>query len=249
MLARARHSLRLCRAMSLQPQPLPPDLLAGMTWPPSASLHPLPDDLARQDPSPDAHFYSQPRLVTHIDDAALQALTAHYQAVLPPPSPSLALLDICSSWVSHYPPGHTGAACQRVAGLGMNAEELAHNPALSERLVHDLNADPRLPYTSSAFDAVTCCASIDYLTAPVEVLREVHRVLRPGGACILSFSNRCFPTKAVALWLRSSDREHVRWVGGLLRCAGFSAPQGYDLSPAPGRSDPLFVVSAAKALA
>jgi SAM-dependent methyltransferase len=131
----------------------------------------------------------------------------------------------------------------------MNAEELARNPALSEHAVHDLNADPRLPYASGAFDAVTCCASIDYLAQPVEVLREVHRVLRPGGACILSFSNRCFPTKAVALWLRSSDAEHVRWVGGLLRCAGFARPQAYDLSPAPGRSDPLFVVSAVKALA
>ena len=102
----ARRFPPLCRAMSS----LPPDLLAGIAWPPAAALQPLPDDLARHDPSPDAHFYAQPRLVTHIDDAALQALTAHYQAVLPPPSPSLALLDLCSSWVSHFPPGHTGAA-------------------------------------------------------------------------------------------------------------------------------------------
>jgi len=131
----------------------------------------------------------------------------------------------------------------------MNAEELGRNPVLSERLVHDLNAIPRLPYPSAAFDAVTCCASIDYLTSPVEVLQEVHRVLRPGGVCLLSFSNRCFPSKAVALWLHSSDAEHVRWVGSLLLCAGFPRPQAYDLSPAPERSDPLFLVSAKKALA
>jgi SAM-dependent methyltransferase len=223
------------------------DLLAGVSWP-STILQPSPEDLERMDASPDALFYAQPRLVTHIDAAALSALTAHYQATLPPPSPELALLDICSSWVSHFPPGHTKATCQRVAGLGMNAEELARNPVLSEHAVHDLNADPRLPYSSGSFDAVTCCASIDYLTRPVEVLREVHRVLRPGGTCILSFSNRCFPTKAVKLWLRSSDEEHVHWVGGLLHLAGFPVPQAFDLSPAPGRSDPLFVVSAARAL-
>ena len=234
----------LCRAMSS----LPRDLLLGTAWPPAAALLPLPENLARHDPAPDAQFYSQPRLVTHIDAAALQALTLHYSAALPAPSPTLALLDLCSSWVSHYPPGYTGATCERVAGLGMNAEELAHNPALSERLVHDLNTNPELPYPSASFDAVTCCASIDYLTSPVQVLQEVHRVLRPGGVCLLSFSNRCFPSKAVALWLHSSDAEHVRWVGGLLHCAGFPRPQAYDLSPAPARSDPLFVVSATKAL-
>ncbi len=239
----------LRRAMSAPPLPLPRDLLAGVSWPSAADLQPSPEDLERADASPDGLFYAQPRLVTHIDAAALRALTAHYQAALPPPSPALALLDLCASWISHYPAGHTKATCQRVAGLGMNAAELAANPALSEHAVHDLNADPRLPYASASFDAVTCCASIDYLARPVEVLREVHRVLRPGGACILSFSNRCFPSKAVALWLRSSDAEHVRWVGGLLRCAGFSPPQAFDLSPAPGRSDPLFVVSAAKELA
>lgn len=235
----------LGRAMSA----LPPDLLLGASWPPAEALLPRPGDLDRHDAAPDALFYAQPRLVTHIDAAALQALTAHYSAALPPPSPSLALLDLCSSWVSHYPPGYTGASCERVAGLGMNAEELARNPALSERLVHDLNAQPKLPYPAAAFDAVTCCASIDYLTDPVRVLQEAHRVLRPGGVCLLSFSNRCFPSKAVALWLGTSDAEHVRWVGGLLRCAGFGSPQAYDLSPAPGRSDPLFVVSASKALA
>lgn len=50
--------------------------------------------------SPDAIFYSTPRLVTHIDDAAIRALTKYYETALPPPNtPNAAVLDMCSSWV------------------------------------------------------------------------------------------------------------------------------------------------------
>merc|ERR1712194_577631 len=47
--------------------------------------------------------------------------------------------------------------------------------------------------------------SVDYLTKPLEIFREMHRVLRPGGISIMSFSNRCFPTKAIAMWLQADD--------------------------------------------
>ena len=30
-----------------------------------------------------------------------------------------------------------------------------------------------LPFTAAAFDAVTCCVSVDYLVRPIDVLREV----------------------------------------------------------------------------
>ena len=72
--------------------------------------------------------------VVDIDDATISALTALYRERIPA---GARVLDLMSSWVSHLP---TDVAYAWVAGLGMNAEELAHNPRLDERVVHDLNA-------------------------------------------------------------------------------------------------------------
>ena len=94
----------------------------------------------------------------------------------------------------------------------MNAAELAANPAASRWVVHDLNADPTLPFGDADFGAVTCCVSVDYLTRPVAVFREVGRVLVPGGLLVVTFSNRCFPTKAVHGWLANDDEGRVRIV-------------------------------------
>jgi len=85
----------------------------------------------------------------------------------------------------------------------MNAEELARNDRLTEFVTSDLNQDPRLPFDDESFDVVNCVVSVDYLTQPREVFQEIYRVLRPQGKCLISFSNRCFPTKAVAMWLQA----------------------------------------------
>ena len=84
----------------------------------------------------------------------------------------------------------------------------------------DLNADPVLPFPDADFDTVTCCVSVDYLTRPVEVLREVARVLRPGGPYVVTFSNRCFPTKAVHGWLATDDDGRAAIVTEYFRRAG-----------------------------
>jgi SAM-dependent methyltransferase len=197
----------------------------------------------RSDETADDLFYSQPRLVNHIDDAAIAALRAHYAKVLPPAG---QYLDLMSSWVSHYP---DDLAPARLAGLGMNADELQANPQLSDWTVHNLNQDPSLPYDDATFDAVTIAVSVQYLQRPVPVFREIGRVLTPGGVCVVSFSNRCFPTKAVHLWLGSDDSTHIQVVGAYFHFAGgFTAPQAFDLSPAPGRSDPIYVVQATRAV-
>ena len=193
----------------------------------------------RVDESDDSSFYSLPRLVTHIDDAAIGALREHYTKYLPRQG---RLLDLMSSWVSHYP---EDLESERVAGLGMNADELAENPQLSEWVVHNLNQDPTLPYGDDEFDVVTIAVSVQYLTRPLEVFREIGRVLRPHGGCIVSFSNRCFPTKAVWLWQGMGDEDHVQLVGAYFHYSGsFEAPQWYDISPAKGQSDPMYVVQA-----
>ena len=187
--------------------------------------------------------------MTHIDDGAIKALTAFYAKTFPPPSPGVAFLDVCSSWISHYPPAYTAASC-RVSGLGMNEDELKRNGALSDYAVKDLNADPKLPYADASFDVVTNAVSVDYLTKPLDMMKEVNRVLKPGGLAIMSFSNRCFPTKAIAIWTSTGDMDHIWIVGSYFHFAGgFSAPDALDISPNKGRSDPMYVVYARKLFA
>jgi ubiquinone/menaquinone biosynthesis C-methylase UbiE len=144
-----------------------------------------------------------------------------------------------SSWISHLPREVTYA---RVAGLGMNAEELAANTQLTEWVVHNLNRDPTLPYGDGEFDGASICVSVDYLTQPVAVLRELGRVLKPGAPLVITFSNRCFPTKAIALWHELDDEGHVALVARLMAEAGAFEPiETLDRSP-KGWGDPLYAV-------
>jgi len=190
---------------------------------------------AKQDPSPDAAFYVQPRFVTHIDDAAIATVTQVYREMLPPGG---AVLDLMSSWVSHLP---AEVAYASVTGHGMNAAELAANPLLSRWFVQDLNVDPILKLDDDAFGAACLCVSVQYLQRPVEVFREVGRVLLPGAPFVVSFSNRCFPTKAVAIWQALPGAEQQRLVAAYMQAAGFVDVAGRSWTP-PGR-DPLWVVT------
>ena len=202
---------------------------------------PLPNQyFARQDETPDAEFYHHPRFVTHIDDRAIAAVTQLYREYFPANG---EVLDLMSSWVSHLPPE---IPYRRVVGLGMNRAELAANPRLSAFVVQDLNQQPALPFADQEFDGAAICVSVDYLTQPVAVLRELARVLRPGAALVITFSNRCFPSKAVAAWHALDDRGHLALVRQyLLAAGGWQAIELLDRSPRPpGRSDPLFAVVA-----
>lgn len=198
----------------------------------------LPEHFQRVDESGDALFYAIPRLVTHIDDLAIAAATRFYATLLPG---GARVLDLMSSWVSHLPEGRTYSG---VTGLGLNAEELAANTCLTERVVQDLNLEPVLPFDDETFDAAIVTVSVQYLTRPSEVFEEVGRVLRPGAPFAVTYSNRMFPTKAVAVWRALSDRDHAELIGAYFRLSGrFGPAQAYDLSPGPG-SDPLYAVVA-----
>ena len=196
-----------------------------------------PEHFRRYDETPDEEFYAVPRLVTHIDDRAIAAVTQLYRELFPPGG---AILDLMSSWVSHLP---EEVRYGRVVGLGMNEVELRENPRLDEYVVQNLNANPKLPFADAQFDGVGICVSIDYLTRPVEVLREVGRVLKVGAPLVVTFSNRCFPDKAVAIWHQLDDRGHVRLVEEYLQEAGnFENVRGLDRSPRRLFSDPLYAV-------
>ena len=198
-------------------------------------LHP-PAAYQRDDEAVDGEFYLYPRRVVHIDDGAIAALGSLYAELL---SPGGRVLDLMSSWRSHLPAALR--ACE-VVGLGMNAEEMTDNPQLTTSIVHDLNHDPRLPFGDGEFDGAMCAVSIQYVLHPLRVFREVRRVLRPGAPFVVSFYNRCFPTKAVALWLGTGDRRHVELVRTYFEAAGHWADvTAEDRSP-DGSGDPLYAV-------
>jgi hypothetical protein len=191
----------------------------------------------RYDETPDEEFYKTPRLVTHIDDRAIAAVTQLYRELFPAGG---AILDLMSSWISHLP---EEVCYRRVVGLGMNEEELKRNPRLDEYVVQNLNRNPELPFGEAEFDGVGICVSIDYLTRPVAVLREVGRVLKVGSPIVITFSNRCFPDKAVAIWLQLDDQGHVRLVEEYLReASNFENIRSLDRNPRRIFSDPLYAV-------
>jgi SAM-dependent methyltransferase len=198
-----------------------------------------PQAFRRQDESPDPLFYLQPRLVTHIDASAIDAVTQLYRELFPP---GAAILDLMSSWISHLP---AEIGYRRVVGVGLNRHELAANPRLDAFVVQDLNHDPHLAFGSAEFDSAAICVSIQYLTQPAVVLREVGRVLRDGAPLVVTYSNRCFPTKAVAVWQALDDAGHARLVERYLQDAGnWRTIEALDRSPAAPGSDPLFAVVA-----
>lgn len=192
----------------------------------------------RQDESADSLFYAEPRFAVHIDDETIGAVTETYRHLLPPGG---ALLDLMSSWRSHLPEEVSYAS---VTGLGMNAEEMAANPQLTGHVVHDLNADPRLPFANQQFDGGCVTVSVQYLTSPVEVFRDLARVLKPGAVFVVTYSHRCFPTKAVAVWNALPVRDRSQLVAGYFREAGgWGDVYAQDNSPsAPHPVDPLFAV-------
>jgi SAM-dependent methyltransferase len=191
---------------------------------------------AKDDTAPDPLFYEQPRFVTHIDDRAIAAVTALYREIFPTGS---TVLDLMGSWVSHLPPE---IAYADVIGHGMNEAELEANPRYTRWFVQDLNADATLPLADAGIDAAAICVSVQYLQHPVAVFRELKRVLKPGGALAITFSNRCFPTKAVAIWLGLPMGQHPGLVSLYLERAGFASVEPRVLIPPGLDQDPLWAV-------
>jgi SAM-dependent methyltransferase len=197
-----------------------------------------PEDFARLDETPDSRFYSLPRKVVHIDDAAVLAVKQFLHDVMPRNG---IVLDLLSSWRSHWPEELPKA---RLTGLGLNAEEMEDNPDLTDYVVHDANTNPSLPFEDNTFDAVMITVSIQYLTRPIEVFRDVNRILKPLGMFAVLFSNRMFPTKAIALWRVLNDQQHLQLVQRYFQHAGnFVDIEAHDRSPeSAGYTDPLYAV-------
>jgi SAM-dependent methyltransferase len=205
-----------------------------------------PEHFARVDGSDDTNFYDVPRLVTHIDDAAIAIIGEILGDLIPPDA---TILDLMSSWKSHLPPQ---LGPRRVVGLGMNATELAANEQLDAWVVQDINADPALPFADDEFDIAIITVSIQYVTRPVTLFREIRRVLKPGAPLVIFFSNRLFPTKAVRIWTQLDDAGHAALVQSYFQLAeGYTNIRFIDRSPRPQEGtrgwhlaahDPVFAV-------
>ncbi len=209
-----------------------------------------PADRTKLDATDDTLFYDFPRFVTHVDDHFIQQLTELYRDRL---QPHTRILDLMSSWVSHLPPEMEFA---HVEGHGMNAEELARNPRLNHYFVQNLNKTPQLPLADASFDAVLNTVSVQYLQYPEAIFHEIHRVLKPGGIAIVSFSNRMFYQKAIQAWREGSENDRVALVQRYFRSiSGFTPPevvtntnQGFSVLQllGMGSSDPFYAVLATR---
>lgn len=193
------------------------------------------DAFRRMDESADEKFYDFPRFVTHIDDGAIAFVTELYREFFPVGG---AILDLMSSWVSHLP---AEVEYSRVAATGMNEAELAANPRLHEYVVRNLNADQTLPFGDDEFDGAAICVSVQYLTEPEAVFREIGRVVKPSAPLIVTFSNRCFPTKAVYAWQMTDDEGHLQLVEGYFKASGAFENVRF-IRHTPPHADPLFAV-------
>ncbi len=202
----------------------------------------------RDNESPDPEFYTRPRFINHLDTTAIETVQNLYLRLIPKNS---RILDLMSGPESHLKSEISPA---HVSGLGMNMEELEANPVLNERIVHDLNADPVLPFPDDSFDAVVNTVSVDYMVKPIEVFGEVARILKPKGLFIVVFSNRMFPPKAVNIWKYTRETARVDLVKKFFRfCEKFSI-EGYTESKGKPRpeddkyfhlgipSDPIYAV-------
>ncbi|MDY6906447.1 MAG: methyltransferase domain-containing protein [Thermodesulfobacteriota bacterium] len=202
----------------------------------------------RADEAPDRVFYDSPRMVNHLDSRARGRITDLYASLIPKGS---RVLDLMGSWNSHLPHDRRFA---RVTGLGMNPEELAANPQLTDSIVHDLNATPVLPLDDNTCDAVVCTASVEYLTAPFDVFRDVARVLKDDGVFVVTFSNRWFSPKAIRIWPELHEFERLGLVTEYFLASGlYDRIETYSLRGLPRpeddkyygqypESDPVFAV-------
>jgi len=205
------------------------------------------ESFARVDETDDISMYAQPRFTLHIDQMAAEAVSEFYRLIFSQRAQHFDVLDMCSSWTSHYP--MTAMKNARVSLMGLNEQELAANALGCEFKLQDLNTQPAVPWPTDSFDFVTMLCSIDYLTQPREVIKEMHRVLRPGGVAVIGFSNRYFANKVVAHWAQSeADGTAMTEIvcNYFHYGANWNCINSVDISPKQPGADPMYMVTAVK---
>lgn len=203
----------------------------------ATDMAPFPTTVPLQvDGLPDLLLDPTPTACRLVDPAAIAAIVALHREVLPAGG---AILDLASTWISHLPPE---IPYRRVAGVGKDACELAENPFLDEWRVQDLNQNPSLPFAANEFDGAILCVAVQHLTRPMEVIRDVGRVLQPGAPFVVTFSNCCLPARPIACWRLLDDTGHLCLIAQHFTTArNWTDIRCLDRTP-PGGSMPLYAV-------
>ena len=122
-------------------------------------------------------------------DAARAAMFESLLSRLERWCPRGRLLDVGASG------GHLVAAARR-RGWGTVATDLSSDACAVARVAYGVPAvqadSVELPLASASVDAVTVVNVVDQITDPLALLREAHRVLRPGGVIALRVPNAIF---------------------------------------------------------
>lgn len=82
--------------------------------------------------------------------------------------------------------------------------------------IDDVNKDVEIPFPASSFDSVILRSGIEHFTDPIDVYKEIWRVLKPTGRCFTCFSgkpqlpNTLLPVK---MWTTMTDEQKI-WIAG-----------------------------------
>jgi 2-polyprenyl-3-methyl-5-hydroxy-6-metoxy-1,4-benzoquinol methylase len=86
--------------------------------------------------------------------------------------------------------------CAELTGCDVNKDDLEHAAALNTgvlNLRYEVNDALALSYPSDYFDVVVSCEVLEHVGHPEQMIREIHRVLKPGGVAVMTFPSREFP--------------------------------------------------------
>lgn len=86
--------------------------------------------------------------------------------------------------------------CDQVVSCDLNPDDVAHAREVNHdvrNLTYVVEDAQATTFDDASFDLVVCLEVIEHVGAPRHLLREVARVLAPGGKCVLTCPNERFP--------------------------------------------------------
>lgn len=202
----------------------------------------------RENEEDDGLFYESTRFGSYVDSVASEHISKVYRRFL---NSDMKVLDLMSGGTSHLPDDRPTI---ELTGLGLNQKELNKNAALDHRTVHDLNQNPTLPFKNQQFDLVICSLSVEYLTQPKEIFKEITRILKPGAHLIITFSDRWLTQKVTRIWKMLYAFERIGLVTDFFKSTerfenlstesiqGYYRPYKDPLYREKQESDPVFAV-------